>query len=93
MDAASSTDTAKAAGGERTQQFMAEAQKVVMNPYSTDSDIMGLLHGYLSSEGFNEQAMTYFTTLMNMRSQRATALSNLEDKKHSTAMSIITNLK
>jgi len=90
---ASNTDGVNGAGAERTQAFMVDAQKVVMNPYSTDSDIMGLLHGYLSSEGFNEQAMTYFTTLLNMRSQRATALSNLEDNKHQTAMSIIQNLK
>ncbi len=91
MDSTINSDASS--GAARTQEFMVEAQKVVMNPYSTDSEIMGLLHGYLSSEGFNEQAMTYFTTLMNMRSQRATALSNLEDKKHSTAMSIISNLK
>ncbi len=78
---------------QKTADFLKEAQSVVMNPYSTDTDIMKLLHGYLSSDGFSEQAMTGFTTLMNMRSQRATALSNLEDKKHSTAMAIINNLK
>lgn len=77
----------------RTQQFMKDAQSVVMNPYSSDTDIIGLLQNYLSTEGFNENAMNYFTTLLNMRSQRAVALSNIEDKKHQSAMSLISNLK
>lgn len=89
----SNTTNMDGAGAAKTGKFMEDANRVVLNQASTDSEIMGLLRGYLSSDGFSEEGLSYFTTLMNMRSQRATALSNLEQNKHQTAMSLISNLK
>jgi hypothetical protein len=76
-----------------TKQFLEEARQTILNPYSTDMQISNLLQSYLSQEGFSEIAITGFNAFLNMRSQRATALSNIEDKKHNTATSIIANLK
>ena len=75
------------------EQFK-RASDVLLNLSTTDKDLINFLTEFYSSEnGLSEGGLQAINYLMNMRSQRASLLSNLEDKRHNSAMSIINNLK
>jgi len=77
----------------RTNQFIDEAEKVLLNLSSSDNQVVDLFRRFLTSDLQSPALMEMLNHLMNTRTQRATLLSNLEDRKHQAASAIINNMK
>lgn len=78
---------------QRTQAFIREAENTLLNLGSTDNQVVDLFRRFLASDLQSPALQDLLNHLMNKRSQRATLLSNLEDRKHQTSSAIINNMK
>lgn len=77
----------------RTNQFIDDAEKVLLNLSSSDNQVVDLFRRFLTSDLQSPALMEMLNHLMNTRTQRASLLSNLEDRKHQTSSAIINNMK
>jgi hypothetical protein len=73
--------------------FINEARDVVLNLGTTDNQLVDFFRRFLSSNVVGEDTLQVLNTFMNMRNQRAMLLSNLEEKRHQAASSIINNMR
>ena len=76
-----------------SDNFFKRASETILNLSSTDNQLMTFLQTFYSSNDFSDGNLQAINMLMNMRSQRSQLISNLEEKRHNGAMSIISNLK
>ncbi len=76
-----------------SKEFFNEAKSTLLNLGSSDADILKFLEKTYSSDNQGDGVLQTINYLMNMRNQRSSMLSNIEDKRHNGAMSIISNMK
>lgn len=78
---------------QKKEDFINEARDVVLNLGTTDDQLVDFFRRFLISDVVGEDTLQVLNTFMNMRNQRATLLSNLEEKKNQAATSIINNMR
>lgn len=76
-----------------SDSFFKKASQTLLNLSTTDSQLLKFLSDFYASDEVSEGNLQALNFLMNQRSQRSELLSNLEEKRHNSAMSIINNLK
>ncbi len=78
---------------QKKDDFINEARDVVLNLGTTDNELVDFFRRFLMSDVVGEDTLQVLNTFMNMRNQRAMLLSNLEEKRHQAASSIIGNMR
>ena len=76
-----------------SSEFLTKAQNTILNLGTTDTQLMRFLQDFYTGDNVSEAALQVVNSLMNTRSQRSSLISNIEDKRHNGAMSIISNIK
>lgn len=87
----SDVNTAKPQGV--SDSFYKQASQVILNQATTDAQLLEFMDSFYKSSDTSPGNLQAINILMNMRVQRSELISNLEEKRHRGAMSIVNNLK